>query len=89
METSVRKLMREKEELCQALEEQEEQASITLQEETHRLRVQNQELQHKVPDTTGKHRHCSHKHIRAMRLTDCLVFLSCPSCRSRVWRSTN
>lgn len=50
LESSVRKLAREKEELHQALEEQEEQTSITLQEETHRLRVQNQELQHKVPD---------------------------------------
>lgn len=52
LETSVRKLMREKEELHQALEEQEEQTSITLQEESHRLRVQNQELQHKVPDSS-------------------------------------
>lgn len=51
LETSVRKLMREKEELHRALEEQEEQTSITLQEESHKLRVQNQELQHKVPDT--------------------------------------
>ncbi len=51
MEASVRKLIREKEELCRALEQQEEQASMTLQEETHKLRVQNQELQHKVPDT--------------------------------------
>lgn len=42
--------MREKEELHQALEEQEEHTSITLQEETHRLRVQNKELQHKVTD---------------------------------------
>lgn len=48
LETSVRKLMREKEELRQVLEEQDEQASITLQEETQKLRVQNQELQHKV-----------------------------------------
>lgn len=51
LESGIRKLIREKEELRQALEEQEEQASVTLQEETHKLRVQNQELQHKVPDT--------------------------------------
>ncbi|XP_044069875.1 ninein-like protein isoform X2 [Siniperca chuatsi] len=50
LETSVRKLMREQEELRQALEEQDERASITLQEETHRLRVQNQELQHKLSE---------------------------------------
>lgn len=50
LETSVRRLTREKEELRRAQEEQEEQASITLQEETHRLRVQNQELQNKVPE---------------------------------------
>uniref|UniRef100_A0A7N6AKV5 EF-hand domain-containing protein n=1 Tax=Anabas testudineus TaxID=64144 RepID=A0A7N6AKV5_ANATE len=43
-----RKLMSEKEELRQMLGEQEEQASIALQEETHNLRVQNQDLQHKV-----------------------------------------
>uniref|UniRef100_A0A3B4WJZ7 Ninein-like n=1 Tax=Seriola lalandi dorsalis TaxID=1841481 RepID=A0A3B4WJZ7_SERLL len=50
LESGVRKLMKEKEELCRAQEEQEEQASITLQEEIRRLRVQNQELQNKVPD---------------------------------------
>ncbi|XP_070696599.1 ninein-like protein [Pempheris klunzingeri] len=50
LETCVRRLMREKEELCHALEEHEEQASVTLQEETQRLRVQNQELQHKLSD---------------------------------------
>ncbi|XP_071329590.1 ninein-like protein isoform X6 [Trachinotus anak] len=50
LESSIRKLMKEKEGLCQALEEQGEQASITLQEETHRLRVQNQELQHKLSE---------------------------------------
>ncbi|XP_070832915.1 ninein-like protein isoform X5 [Chaetodon trifascialis] len=50
LETSIRKLMREKEELHQALEEQEEQTSITLQEESHKLRVQNQELQHKLSE---------------------------------------
>ncbi|XP_073338292.1 ninein-like protein isoform X2 [Pagrus major] len=50
LESNVRKLMREKEELHQALEDQEEQTSITLQEETHRLRVQNQELQHKLTE---------------------------------------
>lgn len=48
LEAGVRKLMREKEELRQALQEQEEQASVTLQEETCKLRVQNQELQHQV-----------------------------------------
>uniref|UniRef100_A0A8C4NR43 EF-hand domain-containing protein n=1 Tax=Dicentrarchus labrax TaxID=13489 RepID=A0A8C4NR43_DICLA len=50
LESSVRKLMREKEELHQALEEQEEQTSISQQEETHKLRVQNQELQHKLSE---------------------------------------
>lgn len=54
LEISVRKLMREKEELQQVLEVQEEQASIALQEETHKLRVQNHELQHQVPNFT----HC-------------------------------
>uniref|UniRef100_A0A3Q2V9E9 Ninein-like n=1 Tax=Haplochromis burtoni TaxID=8153 RepID=A0A3Q2V9E9_HAPBU len=48
LEAGVRKLMREKEELRQALQEQEEQASVTLQEETCKLRVQNQELQHQL-----------------------------------------
>ncbi|KAM9345492.1 ninein-like protein [Symphorus nematophorus] len=50
LQSSVRRLMREKEELHQALQEQEEQTSITLQEETHKLRVQNQELQHKLTE---------------------------------------
>nr|XP_020477934.1 ninein-like protein isoform X2 [Monopterus albus] len=50
LEASVRKLMKEKEEFRQALEEQEEQASIALQKETHKLRVQNQELQHKLAE---------------------------------------
>ncbi|XP_026210142.1 ninein-like protein isoform X2 [Anabas testudineus] len=48
LEASTRKLMSEKEELRQMLGEQEEQASIALQEETHNLRVQNQDLQHKL-----------------------------------------
>ncbi|XP_027131293.1 ninein-like protein isoform X3 [Larimichthys crocea] len=50
LESSIRKLTREKEELHQALEEQEEQTSISLQEETHKLRVQNQELLHKLTE---------------------------------------
>ncbi|XP_037638026.1 ninein-like protein isoform X2 [Sebastes umbrosus] len=50
LESSFRRLMREKEELAQALEEQEEQTSVTLQEESHKLRVQNQELQHKLSE---------------------------------------
>ncbi|XP_074532507.1 ninein-like protein isoform X3 [Halichoeres trimaculatus] len=50
LETSLRRLMREKEELSQALEEQEKHTSITLQEETHKLRVQNQELQVKMSE---------------------------------------
>ncbi|XP_030604234.1 ninein-like protein isoform X2 [Archocentrus centrarchus] len=50
MEAGVKKLMKEKEELRQALEEQEEQASVTLQKETHKLRVQNQELQHQLSE---------------------------------------
>lgn len=50
LETSVKNLMREKEELHQAHQEKEEQTSITLQD-THKLRVQNQELQYKVPDS--------------------------------------
>ncbi|XP_026165109.1 ninein-like protein isoform X2 [Mastacembelus armatus] len=50
LEASVAKLVREKEKLRQALEVREEQASITLQEETHQLRVQNQELQVKLSE---------------------------------------
>ncbi|XP_060896449.1 ninein-like protein isoform X3 [Labrus mixtus] len=50
LESSVKKLMREKEELRQALEEQDEQTSISFQEETHKLRVQNQELQLKLSE---------------------------------------
>lgn len=50
LETGVKNLFREKEELHQALQEKEEQTSIALQE-THKLRVQNQELQYKVPDS--------------------------------------
>ncbi|XP_013768928.1 ninein-like protein isoform X2 [Pundamilia nyererei] len=50
LEAGVRKLMREKEELRQALQEQEEQASVTLQEETCKLGVQNQELQHQLSE---------------------------------------
>ncbi|XP_030012595.1 ninein-like protein isoform X2 [Sphaeramia orbicularis] len=48
LESSTRKLIREKEELHQAFQDQEEQNSITLQEETHRLMVQNQELNQKL-----------------------------------------
>ncbi|KAM6922397.1 LOW QUALITY PROTEIN: ninein-like protein [Lycodopsis pacificus] len=44
LQSSVRKLVKEKEELHQALDEQEEQ------EETHKLRVQNQELQHQLSE---------------------------------------
>ena len=51
LETSIGKTMKKKEELRRVLEEQEEQASIALQEETQRLSVQNQELQHKVTGT--------------------------------------
>lgn len=54
MEAGLRKLIKEKEELRQALEEQEEQARITLQEETHRLRVQNQDLQQQVCYSTPR-----------------------------------
>ncbi|XP_078137737.1 ninein-like protein isoform X3 [Sander vitreus] len=53
LESSVRTLLRENEELRHALEEQEEQedqTSVTLQEETHTLRVQNQELQHQLSE---------------------------------------
>ncbi|XP_041645419.1 ninein-like protein isoform X2 [Cheilinus undulatus] len=50
LDSSMRRLMREKEELSQALEEQEEQASISLQEETHKMMVQNQELQQKLSE---------------------------------------
>jgi len=50
----VEELEREKEELRQALEEQEVQASVTLQEETRKLRVQNQELRHQVPGAPDK-----------------------------------
>ncbi|XP_069394155.1 ninein-like protein isoform X3 [Paralichthys olivaceus] len=47
LERSIRKLVMEKDELCRSLEEQ---ASIALQEESHRLRVQKQELQHKMTE---------------------------------------
>ncbi|XP_028983178.1 ninein-like protein isoform X2 [Betta splendens] len=48
LDTSVRKQMREKEELHELLEKRGEQASFALQQETHKLQVQNQELQHKL-----------------------------------------
>ncbi|XP_062256648.1 ninein-like protein isoform X2 [Platichthys flesus] len=47
LETSIRKLMMEKEELCRSLEEQ---ACVALQEESHRQSVQKQELQHKLTE---------------------------------------
>lgn len=52
LENSVKKLMREKEELHRALEEQEEQTSVTLQDESHKLQVQNQKLHQKVLDSS-------------------------------------
>ncbi|XP_068182708.1 ninein-like protein isoform X2 [Antennarius striatus] len=48
LETSVEKLMRDNQELHRALEEQQERTSRTLQEETHKLQVQNQELQQEL-----------------------------------------
>ncbi|XP_062286382.1 ninein-like protein [Scomber scombrus] len=53
LEVSIRRLMKEKEELQQVREQQEQQeqqASVTQQEETHKLIVQNQELQHKLAE---------------------------------------
>lgn len=50
LEAGVRKLMREKEELQQALQEQEEQASVTLQEETHKLSEEQQELKSRLSE---------------------------------------
>lgn len=42
--------MREKEELQQALQEQEEQASVTLQEETRKLSEEQQELKSRLSE---------------------------------------
>lgn len=53
LESNVRRLLQETEELRQAQQEQEEQASVTLHEETHKLRVQNQELQQQVTHRPG------------------------------------
>ncbi|XP_039477665.1 ninein-like protein isoform X5 [Oreochromis aureus] len=50
LEAGVRKLMREKEELQQALQEQEEQASVTLQEETRKLSEEQQELKSRLSE---------------------------------------
>nr|XP_054591097.1 ninein-like protein isoform X8 [Nothobranchius furzeri] len=47
LEANFQKLLK-KEELHQELQETQEQASITLQEQIHRMKVQNQELQHQV-----------------------------------------
>lgn len=59
LKASVRKLMKEEEELHRALQQQKEQASVTLLEETHKVQLQNQELQQQVPETTYIHPHCA------------------------------
>lgn len=48
LDSDIRTITRERDNLRQALVQQEAQASGTLQEETHKLRAENQELQHKV-----------------------------------------
>lgn len=84
LETSVRTLMRAKEELHQLLEEQN--VSVTAQKETHKLRIQNQELQHKVPDTKSDPESVS-PHLPGLKVK--LLSFSCQSCRTRICRSTN
>lgn len=48
LELSVQRLRQEKEEQCRVMAVQEQQASVTLREETQRLSIQNQELLHQV-----------------------------------------
>ncbi|XP_029927171.1 ninein-like protein [Myripristis murdjan] len=50
LEASVRRLNREKEELLHTQQEQQEQACLALQEESHKLRLQNQELLHRLSE---------------------------------------
>lgn len=50
LEASSRELLRQKEELHQVLQTQQQQATVTLQEESRQLLLQNQELQQQVPD---------------------------------------
>lgn len=80
LQTSNRKLMREKVELHHALEEQEEQIS-SLQKESHKLQHQNQQLQSQV--RVWKYFNWS---LLTNRLKECPI-LSCRRCRSTVWRS--
>lgn len=49
LEASSRELLRQKEELHQVLQTQQQQATVTLQEESRQLLLQNQELQQQVP----------------------------------------
>lgn len=84
--------MSEKEELRQMLGEQEEQASIALQEETHNLRVQNQDLQHKVSRPGIIQTVWNSTVVIFLSITckhDDDVIVSCHSCKSRVLRSRN
>ncbi|XP_076018780.1 ninein-like protein isoform X3 [Genypterus blacodes] len=50
LESSLLRLSREKEQLSQAQQEQRDQISISLQEETFRLRAQNQELHRRLSE---------------------------------------
>lgn len=50
LEASKKDLLRQKEELHQILQTQQQQATVTVQEESRQLLLQNQELQQQVPD---------------------------------------
>lgn len=50
MEASSKELLRQKEELHKVLQAQQQQATISLQEESRKLLLQNQELQQEVAD---------------------------------------
>lgn len=50
LEANSRELLRQKEELHQVLEAQKQQATITLQQESFELQLQNQKLQQQVPN---------------------------------------
>lgn len=50
LEASSKELLRQKEELHQVLQSQQQQATVALQEESRQLLLQNQELQQQVPD---------------------------------------
>lgn len=89
LEASVRKLTKEEEELHQALRVQEEQASVTLLEETHKVQLQNQELQQQVPEPPTSIHAAPPSRLHLVSLTpEPLLSSSWRSCSSRVWSST-